>query len=124
MSKIKVKSIISKKDDKINEIVVDALKSDNKIIFYEENNTLMKIEFNGDLLSIRRDNSEMKLIMNFQDGKTLDGLCEIKTLNSNIGIKTTTKRLIIINHKIEIEYDMYMDNEYNGTFNYKLEWSD
>lgn len=124
MSKIKIKSVISKNDENISEITTEALKSDNKIIFYDENNTLMKVEINSDIVVITRDNEEMKLLMSFEKNKSLNSFCEIKTLNSKIDVKTITKDLIISSNSLKIIYDMYMDDEYNGTFNYKLEWRD
>ena len=124
MSKIKIKSVISKNNENISEIATDALKSDNKIIFYDENNTLMKVEINFNNVVITRSNDEMKLTMSFEKNKSMESFCEIKTLNSKIDVKTITKDLIISTSSLRIIYDMYMSDEYNGTFNYKLEWRD
>lgn len=124
MSKIKIKSTISKNNENISKIMVEALKSDNKIIFYDENNTLMKVEIDGAMVVITRSNEDMKLLMSFEKNKSLNSFCEIKTLNSKIDVKTITKDLIISSNSLKIIYDMYMDDEYSGTFNYKLEWRD
>lgn len=124
MSKIKIKSTLYKASENVSEKRTYALKNNNKIMFHESSDTFMKIEFNNSMVFMTRNNTEMNLKIKFQNDKVLKGTCDFIKLGLSIDIKTITKNLVIADNKIEIAYDMYVSDEYNGTFNYKLEWSD
>lgn len=124
MSKISVKSVILKNNELISEISTKALKNDNIIIFYDDNNTLMKLQFTSNFVTVIRENDEMVLTMSFKNKKEIKSSCQIKSLDSVIDVKTITKDLIINDNSIKIIYDLYMSEEYNDSFVYSIEWSE
>jgi hypothetical protein len=41
-----------------------------------------------------------------------------------IKLESKTKKLIINDHNIEVEYDLFMNGEFSDSFKYELEWRD
>ena len=72
----------------------------------------------------KRENNEIKLNMIFELNKKNNGEYILKEYSSNLAITTVTKKLKITNNSLEIEYDLYIDNEFSDTFFYIMKWSD
>ncbi len=123
MSKIKIKAVIFSKENKYVTENKLALKKDNDIT-YNDNGSLICVSINSEKVLLRKENKDIKLNLEFEEGKSLISFYLIKDLNIKIKIETKTKSLKINDNFIKIEYDLFMNNEFSDSFTYNLEWSD
>ena len=123
MSKIKIYSKISSKTNE--EEIYDgvAIKKDNYIL-YNKNKCNISVLIDNKKVIFKRENNEIKLNMIFELNKKNNGEYILKEYSSNLAITTVTKKLKITNNSLEIEYDLYIDNEFSDTFFYIMKWSD
>lgn len=122
MSKVNIKSIIKSKNNKDYLIETIAIKKDN-LISYKDNDIITTINILKDNIIITRNNNNIEIELVFKNNESIIGKYTLKELNKSIDIKTYTKSLIIENNNLLIEYDLYLNNEYNDTFIYNIEWS-
>ena len=123
MSKIKIKAVIFSKENKYVTENKLALKKDNDIT-YNDNGSLICVSINSEKVLLRKEKKDIKLNLEFEEGKSLISFYLIKDLNIKIKIETKTKSLKINDNFIKIEYDLFMNNEFSDSFTYNLEWSD
>ena len=64
----------------------------------------------------------MELNLEFQNNKSIITSYHIKDLNINIKVETKTKKLVINQNSVLINYDLYMNDEFSDNFQYELEW--
>ena len=123
MSKIKIYSKISSKtnEDEIYDGI--AIRKDNNI-FYNKNKCNISVLIEDKKVILKRENNEIKLNMTFELSKKVGGEYFLKEYSSYLTITTMTKKLNITNNSLEIEYDLYIDNEFSDTFFYIMKWSD
>lgn len=123
MSKIKIYSKISSKtnEDEIYDGI--AIRKDNNI-FYNKNKCNISVLIEDKKVILKRENNEIKLNMTFELNKKVGGEYFLKEYSSYLTITTMTKKLNITNNSLEIEYDLYIDNEFSDTFFYIMKWSD
>ena len=123
MSKIKIYSKISSKtnEDEIHDGI--AIRKDNNI-FYNKNKCNISVLIEDKKVILKRENNEIKLNMTFELNKKVGGEYFLKEYSSYLTITTMTKKLNITNNSLEIEYDLYIDNEFSDTFFYIMKWSD
>ena len=123
MSKIKIYSKISSKtnEDEIYDGI--AIRKDNNI-FYNKNKCNISVLIEDKKVILKRENNEIKLNMTFELNKKVGGEYFLKEYSSYLTITTMTKKLNITNNSLEIEYDLYIHNEFSDTFFYIMKWSD
>lgn len=112
-------------------IIVQLTTEDQKIkletsaIYNEEKQELTYIEdddlktitkFNYPKKKLCRNNNDLKLIYNFEEGKTTKGTITINDINRSIDINIKTKKIIEENNKIIIDF-----NVEENSFKYQIE---
>lgn len=95
---------------------------DNCIQYQEENEIKAFLYIKGHHIELRRESREMEMILYFEEGKTLDGIYEIK--NYNLKLKIHTKKLVVEPNKIIINYNLILENKEIGTFEYSIEYKE
>lgn len=123
MSKIIINSVVFSKDEKESLDGVKAILKDNKIS-YKNNGINVSIKLSDDGITLERESDDMKLILKFKENETLTTDYIIKSLDLKIKVCTKTKKIVINDNNFEIEYELFMNNEFSNSFTYKLEWSD
>ena len=124
MSKVKIKSTLEKNNNILFSINKEAIKNDNNIVFYDDDKNLMNIFISDNDVVIKRENNDMIIELFFKDNKMMNGKYNIKKVNSYIEVKTKTHNMTKNKKSIIIEYDLYIEDEYDDSYVYKLEWSD
>lgn len=123
MSKIIIKSTI-KSSDNIDEVKdKKALYINNKIT-YDDNGVNTSIEIMDDEVILTRESSDTKVFLYFNKYQKRKSIYELKTHNLKMDILVDTKDLLIEDKKINVIYDLYINDEFSDTFVYELEWSD
>ena len=124
MSKVKIKSTLEKNNNILFSINKEAIKNDNNIVFYDDDKNLMNIFISDNDVVIKRENNDMLIELFFKDNKMMNGKYNIKKVNSYKEVKTKTHNMTKNKKSIIIEYDLYIEDEYDDSYVYKLEWSD
>ena len=123
MSKIMINGgVFSKNDEELIDNV-KAVYKDN-VITYNLNGITVKITTFPDKLLITRENDDMKLNLEFEENKRLVSKYLIKNLGLNVKVETKTKKLIMNDNNLKVEYDLFMNEEFSDSFTFNLEWSD
>lgn len=123
MSKIMINGgVFSKNDEELIDNV-KAVYKDN-VITYNLNGITIKITTFPDKLLITRENDDMKLNLEFEENKRLVSKYLIKDLGLNVKVETKTKKLIMNDNNLKVEYDLFMNEEFSDSFTFNLEWSD
>lgn len=123
MSKIMINGgVFSKNDEELIDNV-KAVYKDN-LIAYNLNGITIKITTFPDKLLITRENDDMKLNLEFEENKRLVSKYLIKDLGLNVKVETKTKKLIMNDNNLKVEYDLFMNEEFSDSFTFNLEWSD
>lgn len=117
MAKFKISSNLISNDEILN-INTTGIKLDNKII-YEENNISVNIKIFDNRIEIERIHPDYKIELFFDKNNETLSNYRFTGGNKDFKLKTKTKKLIITDKKIEVEY-ILEDN----TFKYKLELED
>ena len=73
---------------------------------------------------LERENEDVKLCLEFEENKSIVTKYVIKDMKLEIKLESKTKKLIINDHNIEVEYDLFMNGEFSDSFKYEVEWSD
>lgn len=123
MSKIIINGLVSSKSNKETINNEKAIYKDNNIT-YKLNGVLVNIKLLDNRVLITRENDEMKLSLEFEEYKNISSKYLVKDLNLNIKVETKTKKLVMEDSKLEIEYDLYMNDEFSDSFTFNLEWRD
>lgn len=92
----------------------------NDRLSYTDDNELYKIIINKDNIIMNKDNLDSKLTFIFIKNKQTDLEYFIKLLNSYLDGKVKTNELIIKKNYINIEYELYIQDEYMGKFKYEI----
>ncbi len=121
MSKIIINEQINSSNGKENINNKKAILKDNKIS-YERNGFIMKIIIDDEKIYVIRENNNVKINLEFKKDQSLTTKYIIKDMNTNVDLKTVTKKLSIQDNRICIEYDLYMNDKFSDNFEFKLEW--
>lgn len=113
MSKESIKVTI-KNSENNSSFETNAIIRDNIIKYKEDNNTIVK--FNYDTNELTRENSELRMNYLFSNENPTTGTIFIKDLNKELELEIKTKRVQIKNNDIEIEF-LVEEND----FLYKIE---
>jgi len=123
MSKIIINSNVFSKNEEERLSNVKAILKDG-VINYKNDGVNVNITLLKDKIILVRENDNMKLTLEFEENKNLISKYVIKDLGVEIKVETKTNRLINNNNNFEIEYELFMNDEFSDTFNYKVEWSE
>lgn len=123
MSKIMVNSKVS--SDNENDVLTSTygIRNEN-LITYKDNNVFVNILLSNDSVFIKRECDEFILKLTFKENSKCFGSYFIKDINSNLEVFSKTKKLLIENNKIYIEYELYINNCFSDNFVFTMEWSD
>jgi len=117
MSKVNILATLKSKDETVK-FDGKGIKNNNKIIYLDDSvKTILDI---SDVITIERTNGYYLKIY-LKKGHKLKG--EYKTNYGNLSIHTYTKDIIIEHNKINIIYDLYINEHLIDTFIYNLEYS-
>ena len=120
MSKIKVNALLhNKKDDKFFNSDVTGIKSNNTIK-YIDNDVVVVVGINEDNISLKRRSDNYDIDMYFKENTLTEGKYNIKALGF-FNLKVFTSKLIVEDKKIEIEYEMQIEDNSKELFSYKIE---
>lgn len=100
---------------------IRAIKNDNNIT-YKLDGIKVNITILNNNIMIKRESNDMELNLEFQNNKSIITSYYTKDLNINIKVETKTKKLVINQNSILINYDLYMNDEFSDNFQYELEW--
>lgn len=123
MSKIIINSSVFSKGEKERLTNIKAILKDGKINYKKDNVTVSITILNGKIILLR-ENDDMKLSLEFEKNKTLTTKYVIKDLGLEMKVDVKTKKLLINNNSFEIEYELFINDEFSDTFNYSVEWSE
>lgn len=123
MAKVIIKYKISSKNEKELKGEVTGIKNNN-IITYKDTDSIVNILLENNVISIKRENDKMHLTLKLEKKKSNITNYYIKDLGFNFEVKAETKKLEVKENKLNVIYELYINDEYSDTFNYTLEWSD
>ena len=123
MSKIIINERINSSNGKENINNKKAILKDNKIS-YDRNGFIMNIIYEDEKIFITRENNDVKIDLEFKKDQSLITKYHIKDINTIIKLETITKELSILDNRIYIKYDLYMNEEFSDSFEFELEWRD
>lgn len=89
----------------------------NKLKFNIDND---KYKIDLDKFIIEKDSIESRLCFMFSDKKETNGTYYIKELDFYMEAKIKTNKLIYKDNKLEIKYELYLQDEYIGKFELKI----
>ena len=84
----------------------------------------MNIIYEDEKIFITRENNDVKIDLEFKKDQSLITKYHIKDINTIIKLETITKELSILDNRIYIKYDLYMNEEFSDSFEFELEWRD
>lgn len=115
MGKINLKANIISEDENLN-IDVSGIKTKNKII-YKENNVTVTILILNNRIEMNRTCNEYKINLIFEKNKNTISTYQVFGMPKTFDLETKTKKLIIKNNSIKLDYELEGNN-----FRYLLEW--
>ena len=99
-----------------------------KIPLYNKESNILKFDIDNDKYKIDlekyilyKDNNESTLNFKFNEKKETNGTYYIKDININMDARIKTKKLVYKDNKLEIDYELYLQDEYIGNFELKIE---
>lgn len=105
-------------DEVIKRDNIDSKIKKNELLFNIDND---KYKIDLDKYTLYKDNSESTLNFIFNDKKETNGTYYIKEMNFYMDAKIKTNKLIYKDSKLEIDYELYLQDEYIGNFKIKIE---
>lgn len=94
------------------------------VITYIDNGTNTTIKILDDEVILARETDDTKVVLTFNKSAKKKSIYELKSHNLKMDILVDTKKLVIEDKKINVIYDLYINDELSDTFMYELEWSD
>ena len=117
MGKINLKANLVSPDEILN-IDVSGIKTSNKIV-YKENNITVTILILNNRIEMNRTCNEYKINLVFENKKKTISNYQVFGMPKTFDLETKTKKLIIKENLIELEYELEGNN-----FKYSIEWED
>ena len=105
-------------DEVIKRDNIDSKIKKNELLFNIDND---KYKIDLDKYTLYKDNSESSLNFIFNDKKETNGTYYIKEMKFYMDAKIKTNKLIYKDSKLEIDYELYLQDEYIGNFKIKIE---
>ena len=103
MSKIDIKVII-KNNNEVSEEKYSALKSNNKLLYFEKE--FKTTLFLDDIIKIKRESDDYLFYLEFIPNKETKGSCKLKKENIIIDLKILTDYIIVEENIIIIKYNV------------------
>ena len=116
MAKLKIKSIITLKDQILEEENIGSFES-GVISYQESNNTYVYIDINRNELI--RENNELTMKYSFNENELTKGYIYVKDLDHNLELDIKTKLIEKESNRYKIEYMIEED-----TFIYEIEYAE
>ena len=117
MGKINLKASLISDEENLN-IETSGIKTMNKIVYKENNITVTILIFNNKI-EMNRTCNEYKINLVFENNKKTISNYQVFGMPKTFDLETKTKKLIIKENKIELEYELEGNN-----FKYSIEWED
>lgn len=117
MGKINLKANLVSPDEILN-IDTSGIKTSNKIV-YKENNITVTILIQNNRIEMNRTCNEYKINLVFEKNEKTISTYQVFGMPKTFDLETKTKKLIIKDNKIELEYELEGNN-----FKYSLEMED
>ena len=117
MGKINLKANLVSPDEILN-IDISGIKTSNKIV-YKENNITVTILIQNNRIEMNRTCNEYKINLVFENNKKTISNYQVFGMPKTFDLETKTKKLIIKDNIIELEYELEGNN-----FKYSIEWED
>ncbi len=104
----------------------ETIKKDNIESVFKKNTLKFNIgndkyKIDLDKFILEKDNNESRLCFIFSDKKDTKGTYYIKELDFYMDAKIKTSKLIYKDNKLDIKYELYLQDEYIGKFELKIE---
>ncbi len=93
-------------------------------ITYNYAGIMISVKIFKNKVFLERENKDVKICLEFEENKSIVTKYVIKDMKLEIKLESKTKKLIINDHNIEVEYDLFMNGEFSDSFKYELEWRD
>ena len=93
-------------------------------ITYNYAGIMISVKIFKNKVFLERKNEDVKICLEFEENKSIVTKYVIKDMKLEIKLESKTKKLIINDHNIEVEYDLFMNGEFSDSFKYEVEWSD
>lgn len=93
-------------------------------ITYNYARIMISVKIFKNKVFLERENEDVKICLEFEENKSIVTKYVIKDMKLEIKLESKTKKLIINDHNIEVEYDLFMNGEFSDSFKYEVEWSD
>ena len=93
-------------------------------ITYNYAGIMISVKIFKNKVFLERENEDVKICLEFEENKSIVTKYVIKDMKLEIKLESKTKKLIINDHYIEVEYDLFMNGEFSDSFKYEVEWSD
>ena len=93
-------------------------------ITYNYAGIMISVKIFKNKVFLERENEDVKICLEFEENKSIVTKYVIKDMKIEIKLESKTKKLIINDHNIEVEYDLFMNGEFSDSFKYEVEWSD
>ena len=104
-------------DEIIKKDNIEYKRKKDELLFNIDND---KYKVNLSKFILNKDNSESTLDFIFNDKKETKGTYYIKDMNFYMDARIKTNKLIYKNNKLEIDYELYLQDEYIGKFVLKI----
>ena len=108
-----------KNNDEVIKKNIDVYTKKKNTLKFNIDNDKYKIDL--DEFIVEKENSESRLCFMFSDTKETKGTYYIKELDFYMDAKIETNKLIYKDNKLDIKYELYLQDEYIGKFELKIE---
>lgn len=116
---IHIISFYLKNNDEVIKKDISTYKIEKNKLKFNIDNDKYKIDL--DKFIIEKDNNESRLCFMFDDKKETKGTYYIKDMDFYMDAKIKTNKLIYKDNKLDIKYELYLQDEYIGKFELKIE---
>ncbi|MBQ9023622.1 MAG: hypothetical protein IJ105_00200 [Bacilli bacterium] len=106
-------------DENIIKKDIISKKINNKISYIDDNDS-MELIINKDNIIMIKDNTDSEITFNFIKNKKNELEYYIKMFDSYLDGEILTNELIIKENYINIEYELWIQDEYMGKFKYEI----
>lgn len=116
MAKKRIETTLKTTDSEVKKNTLAIV--NNKTIKYRDDDVLVTIEYNEEMLTLKRENNEYEIILPFKGHTKLMGTYRLKEENLIMDLEVETKTLLISTNQIEIIYHL---NDEKREYRLKIE---
>lgn len=96
----------------------------NDKILYHEGNIAVCLTVLDDTVSMNRKTEEYEIEMTFSENETKPGIYDLIEMNAQMELQVKTNHLKIEKGLVEIIYDLTINGEMTGTYDFTLEYEE